>query len=114
MDLRLVLPLVLVAGGTVVAFAGASPQAALGPADALVAEEGPVAVKGMVVDLDEANRTFVLTDGEARLSVRLATPLPAALVEQASLVAKGLLVQTWAGPVLEADAVLLGCPSKYA
>lgn len=112
MDLRILLGLTLLVGGGVVALAGAAPQASLTPSEAL-SHEGEASVKGMVVSVDEAARTFVLTDGASELTVRASRALPATVVPEAGVVVEGTLVLEAGVVVLEAHEVQVGCPSKY-
>lgn len=113
MNGRIVLAVVLMLGGTGIAVAGAAPQSTLTPSAAQEADEGEASVKGMIEQTDERNRTFVLTDGQAEVTVRMASTLPEAVQDGRSIVAKGELTQTDGLTVLEADEVLIGCPSKY-
>lgn len=113
MNGRIVLAAVLLLGGTGIAVAGASPQSTLTPSSAQEADAGQASVKGMIEETDERNRTFVLTDGEAEITVRMASTLPAAVQDGRSIVAKGELTHTDGSTALEADEVLIGCPSKY-
>lgn len=113
MNGRIVLAALVLLGGAGIAVAGASPQSTLTPSQAEDAPLGPASVKGMVLAVEEGNRTFRLTDGNTTLTVRMDRPLPAAIEANRSLVARGTLVQGDSGPILEADEIQLGCPSKY-
>lgn len=113
MNGRTILAVILLSGGIAVAVAGASPQSALTPSDAYEAGAGDATVKGMVAAVDAENRSFVLTDGERSLEVRMSGQLPAPVQEGRSLVAKGHLIATGGDLVLQADEILVGCPSKY-
>lgn len=111
MNGRLVLAFVFVVGGGVVAFAGAQPQAALTPSEALESS-GHVRVKGTVDAVDRANGTFALTDGTDELTVEMAS-FPTRVRPANSLLAEGELVERDEALVLAADEVQMGCPSKY-
>lgn len=114
MKTKLVLAGLLLVGGAIVAMAGAAPQAALSPSQALEAGQAEdVAVKGMVADVDPATDTFTLTDGEANLTATLDHDLPTQVQAGTGLVAKGALVAGEDGPRLVATEVVIGCPSKY-
>lgn len=114
MNTKLVLAGLLLAGGAIVALAGAAPQAALSPSQAV--DQGPeqgVVVKGMVADVDASQDTFILTDGEVNLTVALGHDLPAQVQAGTALVAKGDLIPREDGTQLAATEVVIGCPSKY-
>lgn len=114
MNTKLVLAGLLLAGGTVVALAGAAPQAALSPTQAL--EKGQaqdVVVKGMVDQVSRDEDTFLLTDGDQRLRVVLDRDLPAQIQPGTTLVAKGDVVTDGQGTYLQAAEIVIGCPSKY-
>lgn len=114
MNTKLILAGLLLVGGAIVALAGAAPQAALSPSQALDQEpEQGVVVKGMVADVDASQDTFTLTDGQANLTVTLGHDLPAQVQEGTALVAKGDLITGEDGTRLAATEVVIGCPSKY-
>ncbi len=113
MHARFVVAGIFLVGGLLIALAGASPQAALSPTSALEADAGPAAVKGTVAWVDPANRSFALTDGTSLLTVHSPTQLPTSVVPDQGVVVEGMLALTPQGMVLEAEEVLIGCPSKY-
>lgn len=112
MNGRLVLAFVFLAGGAVVAFAGAQPQASLNPAQALEAGEGEARVKGVIEAVDREAGTFVLAGGGERITVEMAS-LPTAVTPEKSLLAEGELVREDGETVLQAREIQMGCPSKY-
>jgi len=73
-----------------------------------------VEVKGTVGTntLDTFNRTFRLTDGDRTLNVTYTGSLPSNFEEGKDVVVKGTLREQQ-GLVLEADEIVVGCPSKY-
>jgi len=101
-----------VIGGAGIAIAGASPQASIKPSQA-IQQEGPARVKAMIAATDRANDTFVLTDGEANLTVQANQQLPTRVAEGKTLLAEGNIVHEDERVVLEANRLELGCPSKY-
>ncbi len=114
MKTKLVLAGLLLVGGAVVALAGAAPQAALSPTQAVdTGQAHAVAVKGMVAQVDAGQDRFTLTDGHSNLTVALDHDLPAQVQPGTGLVAKGDLVTDGDGTRLVATEVVLGCPSKY-
>lgn len=112
MNGRIVVALVFLVGGAGVAFAGAQPEASLTPSEAHEAAEGHARVKGVVEAVDRKAGTFTLGgDGE---QVRVQTDrLPSAVTAGNSLLAEGTLTHDEGGPVLEAEEIQMGCPSKY-
>lgn len=112
MNGRLVLALVFLVGGAGLAFAGAQPQAALNPSQALAGEPGHARVKGAVDAVDRDDGTFVLAGGGDSLTVDADT-VPTAVRPGNSLLAEGELVDRGGQRVLVADELQLGCPSKY-
>lgn len=112
MDARLLVAGLVVLAGAGLAVAGASPQQALSPSEALSAEPGTVTVKGTVAEVDRSQSRFVLTDGEGALEVLYEGVLPSAVEANSTLVAEGTLDD--ADPtVLHADEIKIGCPSSY-
>lgn len=108
----MVIALVFLVGGAVVAFAGAQPEASLNPGEAMEAPEGETRVKGVVEDVDREASAFALVGGGGEVRVEV-DALPAAVAEGNSLLAEGTLAHGPEGPVLSAESIQMGCPSKY-
>ena len=114
MDLRVALALLVLVAGSALAWAGTAPEAALSPSSAQLHGPGPASVKGMVLTVDHEAGTLVLTDGAQELQVRLTGVVPVAVVEEASVVVTGHLVESEGTLLLDGEELLVGCPSKYA
>ena len=73
-----------------------------------------VEVKGTVEkgSISTMNKTFNLTGGDVSLVVNYTGTLPSDLKEGTDVVVKGTL-RDRNGLVLEADEIVVGCPSKY-
>ena len=113
MDTRLVLGLLLVAGGGAVAAVAALPQAFLTPsqlADAPVGEH--LSLKATVATLPESG-LFVVTDGRTDVRVQWALPPPANLAPGRTVAVHGVLAEDEGGLLVVAHRVEVGCPSKY-
>ncbi|MDX1611450.1 MAG: cytochrome c maturation protein CcmE [Candidatus Thermoplasmatota archaeon] len=114
---KLVIAGLLLVGGTVVAFAGASPEAAWTPQRA-VAEATPagthITLKGAVGEVHPDAQLFTLTDGTHNVTVHLGHALPGEIQPGLAVVSQGTLVLDDGRVLLRADEVILGCPSKYA
>lgn len=112
MNGRVALAVVFVLGGAGVALAGAQPQAARNPAQAVEQGSGDVRVKGTVAEVDRDEGVFALEGGGDRLTVR-SDAIPEAVRPGLNLLAEGRLVEGADGPVLSAERIQLGCPSTY-
>lgn len=73
-----------------------------------------VEVKGKVKkdSIDPMNRTFILTDGDKDLKINYTDILPSNFEEEKEVVIRGKLFQR-TELILEAEEIIVGCPSKY-
>lgn len=122
---KLLIVLGLVAAGGALAFAGAAPEGYAGVSDVAAHAEAydgkEVEVKATVLEgsLDREALRFVVADGEATLPVRwdAAVPLPdheaGGTIEGKNVVVKGVVVADPEGAYLIANAMQVGCASKY-
>lgn len=73
-----------------------------------------VEIKGNVKkdSIDLMNRTFILTDGDKDLKINYTDLLPSNFEEEKEVVIRGRLYQR-TELILEAEEIIVGCPSKY-
>ena len=81
----------------------------------MAAFDKTVEVKGTVAknSIDESGKSFVITDGENDINITYPDMLPANFKEEIDVVIKGTLREQGGLLVIEANEIVVGCPSKY-